>query len=177
MVSSTVFVVFAVALLNNFAAGQLTTGHICLPQPLFGGGFATPLVCEGDAGGSQFTTIGSSTIVFEVLAGERKPILGFPSLRVPERLVLKIIRSPKGAIRKGDSYIDYDGARFKYSTHPPHFRAMFNALQVLVRQFETGNCPIDSNGQSFPELASVRGSLLALAPIFKVKDCSDGNTM
>lgn len=176
MAFSTFFVSTIAALLLN----TLAVGQSCTVQPIFPSGFATPLLCDGDGGGSQFTTIGSALIVYDVLFGAGEPILGFPNLSLPEKIVLSIARFGSGAVDRGQSYIEVEGTRFRFSastSQTQNFRTWFNVLQVLVRQFETGNCPIDNKAQTFPELASLRGALLSLSSTFKVKDCSGGNTM
>lgn len=147
----------------------------CVKQRVFSSGFANPLVCDGDGGGSQISVFADS-VVYKVLGGGGEKVKGLNVL-LPDSLQLVIKRRSNGEIKPAASFIKVDGRKFKYGRNAAdtnNFRLYFNALQVLVRQFETGDCPIDSKAQKFPGLASVRGGLLALSSTFVVKDCSGG---
>lgn len=169
---------FLAVALSVFALHSLSAAQTCKTQRVFANGFANPMVCDGDAGGSQFTVLGRS-IIYRVLGtpGGRPNVDGFPDVILPAFLKLFVARRPNGEIQPRKSFIQRGGKKYIFKASDmdtENFRLYFNVLQVLVKQFETGNCPIDSKGQSFPELASVRGGLLVLAAVFDVEDCSRG---
>lgn len=150
----------------------------CPRQRTFLAGFANPLVCEGDAGGSEITISGLS-VTFRVrgFSGSRPRVAGFPDELLPDFLRLVVARRSTGEIQLGKSFMQKGGKKYfsrSSAEDKKNFRLYYNILQVLVRQFETGNCPIDNKGQKFPKLASVRGGLLSLASVFNVDDCSGG---
>lgn len=91
-----------------------------------------------------------------------------------------MVRKGNGDINKLRSFMQVGSTRYVFGDSKQNkimFRKWFNILQVLVRQFETGNCPIDSKAQRFPALSSVRGAMAALGGVFRVKDCSGGEIM
>lgn len=149
----------------------------CVKQRVFSTGFENPLVCDGDAGGSQLS-IFANYIWYKVLGGSGREPKGLP-VPLPNTLQLVIRRRSNGSIIQNASFIRVNGVKYVYgqsAAATSAYRRYFNALQVLVRAFETGNCPIDNKGQAFPELSSVRGSLLSLSSTFLVSDCSGGST-
>lgn len=151
----------------------------CIVQPIFPTNLPNPnpLICDGDAGGSQISVF-SNSVSFRLLGGSPEPILGFPDKEIPNRLDLVIARRSDGQIDRASSFVRLNSDIFTYRNAGDErrmFRTYFNILQVFVAQFETGNCPIDNKGQVYPELASVRGGMLSLASLFGVTDCSGGN--
>lgn len=164
----TPFSAFCALFLLSFIS--LSQAQTCRKQAIFTTGFANPLVCDGDAGGSQLSVFQTS-IVYEVLGGFGEDVINVP---LPSFLKLVIRRSGK-AINRDTSSIEVDGLTFVYGENDAardNFRLYFNVLQVIVRGFETGNCPIDNKNQRYPRLASTRGSLLSLSSVFEVPDCS-----
>ena len=142
-----------------------------------------PLVCDGDSGGTQLSVF-PARIAFEYLCcrPKKEKVLGYPEEIIPDKLELILTSKDDGDIDKNSTFIllDSNGDGFKTLVYArpgdrKMFRKWFNILQVFVRQFETGNCPVDNKGQKFKQLAVVRGSLHTLASIFLVKDCSGGN--
>lgn len=166
-------VVLAFLSVQTFAEAQS-----CNRQRTFLGGFSNPLVCAGAKGGSEIT-IGALTITFRVrsISGPRPSVAGFPNEVLPDFLRLVVARRPTGEIQLGMSFMQKGSKKYfsrSSEENKKNFRLYYNILQVLVRQFETGNCPIINKGKKFPELASVRGGLLSLASVFNVDDCSGG---
>lgn len=138
----------------------------CSVIPLFVSGYdESPLLCDGDAGGSELY-VTESTIEHKTVGR---------GLAMSEDIRLIIWRRP------GDGYVNFrrssitkGGARYRYlGAGRAPFRTYFRELMLLVNQFETGSCPVDSKGQTFPKLAAVRGSLAALARSFLVFDCGE----
>lgn len=117
-------------------------------------------LCDGDRGGSTLRVRPSSLVHTLVPA---------PSAETIELFIKR--KDILGNLRVGQSYVRVNGVKTKYSNDPAKFREYFAKMLLIVGQFEVGNCPVDSKNQKFPQLASVRGSLEALAALFFVRDC------
>lgn len=138
----------------------------CSQIPIFESGYVeNPLLCDGDAGGSnlyvadnsiEHTTVGANLGTSEDIR-----------LDIWRRDSDGLVIFPQCSITKG-------GVRFLYSgAERIQFRRYFRELMLIVRQFETGECPVDSKNQRFPDLVRVRSSLAALAASFRVYDCGE----
>lgn len=147
----------------------------CTKQGVFPSNIQSPLLCDGDAGGSEIK-VTETSVSHEVVFGGADIVFDGDRTPLPTVLELVIKRKGNGAIRRGKSFILADGRKIKAPSRPTpasEFVLYYNVLQILVRGFETGDCPIDNKGQVFPELASVRGGLLSLSSVFLVEDCSE----
>lgn len=153
----------------------------CISQPVFETWEALEaanLVCDGDAGGSAFQ-VKENSLVHKILGGgvpDRVPRL--PAALVPTDVRLVIVRGRDGAINKAASFIRADGKTFRFGGgkwQRRMFKKNFNVLQALVYSQEVGMCAVDSKGQTFPQLASVRVSLQTLAATFGIPYCLEAD--
>ncbi|CAN8063529.1 unnamed protein product [Agarophyton chilense] len=132
------------------------------------------LLCDGDGGGSEFI-VGTNNLI-HVTLGTNSPdrVEGLPPELIPSHMRLEIVRKRWGAINKGASYIVADGRKYRFGGNVEErraFKKQFNVFQALVWAQENGNCPVDSKGQVFPQLSSVRISLQTLAAAFGIDYC------
>lgn len=143
----------------------------CSSQPLFLENLNYPIRCEGDAGGTELDAGGNSISFKALLSGTTSQVeqLGVP---LPDTLVLKIATFPNGRINKNASSVTVNGVLSLFGNDRDTFKTYFQVIQIIAKQYETGDCPIDRKNQRFPKIASLRGSLSTLAYIFGIIDCT-----
>eukprot|EP00737_Agarophyton_chilense_P003669 gb/GEZJ01004356.1/.p1 GENE.gb/GEZJ01004356.1/~~gb/GEZJ01004356.1/.p1 ORF type:complete len:179 (-),score=16.60 gb/GEZJ01004356.1/:699-1235(-) len=149
----------------------------CIRQPVFEIWEALEsanLICDGDGGGSSFE-VDENSLTHKTF-GSNSPdrIFGLSPEMIPMNMRLEIVRTSLGSINKGASFILADGQKYMFGGgvgQRQAFKEKFNVFQALVWAQEIGNCPVDSKGQVFPQLSSVRVSLQTLAATFGIDYC------
>lgn len=124
----------------------------CSVQPLFPRESKSPIDCGNDGGGSEFI-VKDSSISFRSINNSPYENVEPPGVPLPDTLVLRIARFQNGRINKNASSVTLNGLRTFYGNDRDTFETCFQVIQIIVRQFEIGDCTIDA-GIPVPKIAS-----------------------